>query len=125
MGGEILRLPSGHIDAVDVRVGEGRIDAASVDGLVVATPGHHLPGVTGLLFMGEQPNLAGAPVEDGHVIFGAVLRLIGESDVVTISGPARILLADGRRLREVDDLAAVAGQSVEIPEYVAGVVLPL
>src|ERR1039458_1748557 len=35
----------------------------------------------------------------------------------------RILLADVRRVGQVDHLAAVAGYSVEIPEFIAGVVL--
>src|SRR5215475_1516903 len=114
MGGEILRLPSGYIDAVDVRVGEGWIDATGVDGLVVATPGHHLPGVARLLFMGQSPNLAGAPVKQSNVVLRTVLRLVVEGNGAAIFGPARILLANCRRVRQVDDFAAITGYRVQI-----------
>src|SRR5215467_9436092 len=123
MGGEILRLPSGYIDAVDVRVGEGRIDATGVDGLVVATPGHHLPGVARLLFMGQSPDLAGAPVKQRNIILRAILLLIVEGNGAAIFGPARILFANCRRVSQFDDFATLTGYSVQIPEFIASVVL--
>src|ERR1700745_454999 len=73
--------------------------------------------------MGQQSNFAGAPVEQGNVVLGAVLRLIGESNGVAIVGPVWILLANVRRVGQVDDFAAVAGDGVEVPEFIAGVVL--
>src|SRR6202040_1278936 len=123
MGREILHLSGRYIYAVDVRVGEGRINAAGIDGLIVAAPRHHVPGVTGLLFMGQQPDLAGAPVEQSNVILGTILRLIGEGNGAAIVAPVRILLANRRRVSQVNDLAAVARDSVEIPEFIAGAVL--
>src|SRR5664279_3756805 len=119
MDGEVLRLPGGHINAVDVRVSEGRIDAAGVDGLIIAAPSHRIPGVTGLLLMGQQPDLAGAPVEQGNVVLGAVLRLIAESNGAAVVGPTWILLANVGRLCQVDDFSTVAGDGVKIPKSVS------
>jgi len=65
---EILELPGRHIDTVNVRIRERRIHAVGTDGLVIAAPGHHIPGVTGLLLVGELMNLAGAPVEQSNVV---------------------------------------------------------
>ena len=73
--------------------------------------------------MGQQLNLAGAPVEQSNVVLRTILSLIGEGNGAAIVGPARTLLANRGRVSQVDDLAAVAGDSIEIPEFVAGAVL--
>src|SRR5215470_17512660 len=123
MGREILHFSARYIELVDVRVGERRIHAAGIDGLIIAAPRHYVPGVTGLLFMGQQLDLASAPVEQSNVILGTLLRLVGESNGAAIVGPVRILLANRRRIRQVNDLTTVARDSVEIPEFIACVVL--
>jgi hypothetical protein len=46
-----------------------------------------------------------------------------ESNGSTIAGPVRTLFANVRRVGQVDDFSAVAGDSVEIPEFIAGAVL--
>src|SRR5579884_276523 len=123
MSGEILRVPGGHINAVNVRVSEGRIDADGVDGLIVAAPRKHVPGVTGLLFMGQQPDFAGAPVEQGNIVLRALLRLIAKSNAAAVVRPPWTLLANVGRVCQVDDFSTVAGDRVKIPKFITGVVL--
>ena len=76
-----------------------------------------------MLLMGQQPDLAGAPVEHGNVVLGAVLRLIAESNGAAVVGPTWILLANVGRLCQADDFSTVAGDSVEIPKFITSVIL--
>src|SRR5579863_4209105 len=123
MGSEILHLSGRHIDVVDIRVSERGIYAAGIDGLIVAAPRHYAPGVAGLLLMGQQLDLSRVPVEQRKVILGTIFRLVGESNGAAIVGPVRILLANRRRIRQVNGLAPVARDSVEIPEFISCMVL--
>src|SRR5947209_4072973 len=123
MGREIFRFSGSYVNAVDVRVGEGRIHAAGIDGLIVVAPRHRAPAITSLLFMGQQLDLASAPVEQSDVILRTIFRLIGESNGLAVVGPTGTLFANRRRVREVHDLATVAWHSVEIPEFISCVVL--
>ena len=123
MGREIFRFPGSHINAVDVRVGEGRIHTAGIDGLIVVAPRHRAPAVTGLLFVSQKLDLASAPVEQSDVILRTIFRLIGESNGLAIVGPTGTLFANRRRVRQIDDLAAFARDGVEIPEFISCVVL--
>ena len=76
-----------------------------------------------MLLIRQLMDLAGAPVEQGNVILRAVLGLVGKSDRVAVVRPMRVLLANRRRVGQVERLAAIARYSVKVPEFVACAVL--
>src|SRR6478735_8670476 len=123
MGSEFLGASAGHGDAPDAGISESNVAADGIDGLAVAGEVDDLPVVVGTFLVSDDALLARGPVHDGDVDDGRIFRLDGVGKHAAVTRKQRVIFRNVWRVGEVDRLAAIGRNSVEVVHFVPANVL--